>query len=395
MPPAVGRTRPGGWGMEAEGFAVKRYGIVALLAFWVGGTGCAGPARRDMFSKSRPDAFAEAPAPPQVTIASPTVRPDGRVVATAAGSRSDAQGLSKYFPSFRRAPTEPVKVASTSRPTWFGLRKPKISQVYTTDARVDLNRKPFEPSMLPVALQVPTDHSVTPTSAEGSTPVVDPAPAPPSSVKPRPVAETPPSPAEAEAPKAPAVEVAELAPASPVAGAPTPGGQGMPDVPPVDPRERPRMGPAGGVNPDAPPATAPNPVEAKADREPAEARKETVANRKGDEKAVQAAPPAATAANSLGLPEVTLPAAYFRHETMAVRGSSHGPVLASPQIQPTSQAKPTPQARPTSQAKPTPRAQASPQSGIKATKQRPCLRRMVRKKFKLGEFASPPTAQPH
>ena len=364
---------------------MKRYGILALLAFWVGGSGCATSARRDdLFSSGKNRAWAQAPAPTQVEVpaATPADRVDGSIVASsapAAGTRAEGEGLSRYFPNLRRNQADPVKVASAPRASWFGLRKPKVSQVYTTDARVDWNRKPFEPSLLPVALQIPTDRAVTPTSAE--TPAASTGDAPAASAS---AALEIPAGSIGTEPKPVTTDVAAPTPSLPVAGVPSRNGLGMPEVPPVDPRERPRMAAVGAslleTTASAPaPAPAPTPAEPKADAEAG-------APRDGDSKAVQAITPAASPTNPLGLPEVTLPAAYFRHETMAVpsptRPSTQGPVYASPQIQPTPQAKPSPQAHPS------PQSGVKPVAAVKGWKQN-CVCRTFRKICKIGEFAKP------
>src|SRR6185312_7599434 len=171
----IAPTRPGGpggrvEGARAEGFAMfGRCGIFLVLALWVVGSGCAGTARRpDGSSIWGPSAaWSDPPAPPQTQVAIPAT---GRQV-VAVEPDAKPEGLAKYFPGLHRTPTEAPKLAARYRPSWFGLRPPKVSQVYTTDARVGLNRPMDEPTTLPVALQVPTergvaDRAVTPTKPE-------------------------------------------------------------------------------------------------------------------------------------------------------------------------------------------------------------------------------------
>ena len=317
---------------------MRRLGILALLALWAGGSGCAGTSRREAGAPSSKDrAWDQAPAPPQAAVTSPPARGEDSVFA-----RSDASGLSKYFPGLRKGRAGPVKVAGASRPSWLGLRRLKATnQVYMTAARPASQRETAEPSLLPVALQVPTDKSVAAASAEV---VSEPAPSadgPKPEADPAPSANTPD--AVASAAIRPGHENGYPLPQA-AGGDPIKVAAGMPEVPTVAPIAKP----------------------------------EAVA--------AQVAPTGADPFQSLGLPGPLLPASYVRRDTMAARGTTQspapapGPVLASPQVQPTARVAPTPQSSKAPAAK---------------TWKRPCFRRLIRRMCKLGEYANPPTAKPH
>jgi len=338
---------------------MKRTGWIGLLALVVGGSGCAGTAKRDdgglMF---KPRAWSAAPAPEQVEVAS---KPSGRADTAAFAPKGEQQGLTRYFPGLRKGSPESTKVTSTYRPSWFGLRKVKPqAQVYTTDARAGLylGRGPADPPFLPVALRVPTDASITTTAAKSDVT--------PSAGMPDPVAAGLRKPTDEGMNPASAARTEAAKPVNP-----------MPDVPAINPR------PSSNESP------APSPA---AEPEQAEAAASDVAGDEGDAKTAQAAATPADPARSLGLPEPTLPVSYVRRETMSAPGHGHahththaataGPVLASPQVAPTS------------------KVGGAPPSAVGATPaakkwQRPCLRRLVRKTWKLGESACPPTAKPH
>jgi len=343
---------------------VRRFWIVGLLALWASGVGCSGVARRgEPFPGYRPGVMPPAPAPPQAR----QVLPPPERTAAAGSGLADADrgpGLSKFFPGIKKPTAEPVALASTGRPnSWFGLRKAKPSQVYATDARVWLDRGSEEPALLPVALQVPTsDRAVLPTSAE----VVAPTPSAP-----------PVNPTLAEGAKA--ADTLELpAPAAPepllnVPAAPMAAKAADVTAPPVvDPTEATRAG-AGAPAPRERPRleSPPDAPAASAEKKPTPTVPATP-----DDQPVKSAPPI-DPTKALTLPDPTLPASYSTATGQSgVAATMHhvGPVHASPQVSPT--------------------AQSTVPAPAKKWK-RPCLRRAVRKVWKLGEYANPPTAAPH
>ncbi len=355
---------------------MRRCYFVGLLAIWVGASGCAGTARRpDGSSIFAARTAIEAPAPLQRQVAVPPERTE--LVAQTATS---PVGLSKYFPSLRRNQTESPKIASSSRFTWFGLRsKGTTQQIYTTDARASLNRVGPEPTALPVSLQVPTDNAVTPTSAEAVT-----------SGSPRSATETPKSVGSDTLAGAPSRaldfggipskpgedEVNPLPPAAEPAAPPTASVNRMPELPAIDPRERPRLGdPAPNLA-----STAPNP-----NQEPALAQT-------SDDHAVKAITGPADPTSMTASPEATVPASYSTHHHSA---KAQKTVLASPQGLPS-----PPPPKPTPQAKPSPQGLATSQSCEETTCKyhkwkKPCFCRLVRKILKQGEYANPPVTMAH
>ena len=332
----------------------RRCGLLFLLALWAGTSGCATSARRSdgtpIFGSS---AWNQAPAPPQAVMAS-----SGSGPGVATGTASKSEGLARYFPGLKRVATEPPKVAARHRPTWFGLRPNKGAgtQTYMTDARAGLNQGVPEPTALPVALQVPTDRAVTPANAEA----VQPDPPARSSANdagssPPPGRDSPSSdiPDFGGKPSAPGEDEVNPLPPAAEPGPPAAAVERTPQLPMVDPRDRPSVDP---TNPTAGPPS--------------------------DEKAVQAAnQPADPLEPTSGSAQPTTQVA----KPIEIQAPPK-PVLASPQSAPP---KPSSQVTPTSQVKP------SPQSETTHAWKRPCLRRLIRKVCKLGEYANPPTAAPH
>ena len=250
------------------------------------------------------------------------------------------------------------------RPTWFGLR-PKPAQVYTTDARAGVNRyNGSEPSTLPVALQVPTDTAVTPTNAETiRTDVPATAPVPDFGGKPS-------KPGEDEVnPLPPAAE-----PGTPAAIA-----NRMPEVPAVDPLAAPKV--------ETPEPSAANPA----------VKAAAVVAPTADDKTVQVNSSSSDASRPAGLPEATMPASYgvAQVDTKTITTGHHhkatSAVMATPQSDPKPPVTPTSQAKPSEQSETCTEKNCCEGQGWK----RPCLRRLVRRVCKMGEFASPPTAAPH
>ena len=361
-----------------------------------------------------------------------------RTTPVAPGSSPAAQVVAAPEPT--SVPTGPIIAANPIRPSWFGLRKAKVPQTYLTDVRGTAPRgKAVEPSYLPVALQVPTDRitdrAVTPTTAEVDSQDAEPGPIksattiPPnpdsSSAAAEPISTTEPQlavkpfgsptpepaasksvpslapeatanspePAEASKPtedKKPAVtdqpsmtdQLAEPSkPADPVDPPTVTERPAEPTPPAVDPRERPRLNDLSQAASTAPKADSqPAP-------EPAAVATRTGASGSGepDPRAVKAAPSVADPDRSLGLPPVTVPASYTQHNSVAVRGSYQtsqpGPILASPQFE--------------TAARSTPQSSAAQPASSTTAWQPPSVRRLVRRMWKLGEFASPPTAKPH
>jgi hypothetical protein len=219
-----------------------------------------------------------------------------------------------------------------------------------TDAREHLNRSGPMPTALPVALQVPTergsaDGQVTTTAAE--TPAI------------RPQAESSSAPdLSSEGKPTSTVELAE--PKEAVAAVEPE--RSTPPIPAVDPE----------ATKEASRSPETSPVEPAPDEEAVLA---SLAEAK--------TPPAPPKADTP--PKPTNQVA----ETIA----KAGPVAA---IYPSAQgAEPahTHHIHTTSKVKPTP--QASAVADEAKTWRRPCLRRLVRRVWKIGEFANPPTAAPH
>ncbi len=373
---------------EAEGVAMNGLMRIGVFALCVGATGCASSAHREtngLMSSRAMSRINGRTAPKQIQVSLPPEQPD---LFAAVAPKTDQRRLSQYFPGLGRPagnkaevvkagqgaamtksvdPTESKVAASTHRPAWFGFRKPRGVQTYLTDARSASSRSLVEPSFLPVALQLPqnrvADSAVTPTNVElpASQPDVPNTDAASSSPTEPQLADKPVEARNAEA-TTPKENTAEPAP----------------EVPTVDPRERPRL-----------PATVADSTGTARDDQPepkatesAQPSESELAERppRTDSRAVKATPTAADPENSLGLPPATLPASYTSRQSIAVRGTTQSPqpppVLASPQVE------------------------ASPQSSVvptRATKtwRRPCLRRLVRRMCNLGEFANPPTAKPH
>jgi hypothetical protein len=382
---------------------MRRIAILLVLALWVGGTGCAGTARRpDGTSIFSPRAWNEAPAPPQRTVAVAT-----ETKPTEAEPTAKAEGLAKYFPGLARAPVAPPKTVSRYRPTWFGLRPNKETQVYTTDARAGLNQKVGpEPTTLPVALQVPTerrtaDGAVAPTAAEAAGPrkpssrvsdigvLATTGNDPESAVKQTDFGGTPSKPGEDEInPLPPAAE-----PGSAAALA-----NKMPELPAVDPLQQvkvagpepaatvtgPKSDPLAAIAPetrDSAPANPPsNPIPASGLPEPTFPASYTTQSTQPAPVQNPAAPQASVQASAAPA-QAPSPGKTKFCEAMKSWVRSHH-VLASPQSEPVSCVTASPQ------------SDVCPACGHHEWK-RPCLRRLVRKSFNLGEFADPPTAAPH
>lgn len=344
-------------------------------------------------------------------------------------------------------PATPVAkvVTNRSRPSWFGLFRSRGAHTYMTDVRGTGTAARFgagsgtkagpEPAYLPVALQVPParvrDRAVLTARADVATPgpaaaepaeaakpaaeaTADDRPTPPANpdsstataeplspdqprlaVKPYDVPTPNPAPAPAPAatpaadvspPLADAAEPAQdpaPAPAAPEPAATPAPAQDKPVIPPAppDPRERPQLARPGMRLPE------PNPTAGREPAAPATTVAEPATLTPPEDRKLSSAPTGADPGDSLGLPQAQLPATYVRRDSIAVRGSYQAPqpppVLASPQVAPSPQAKPSAQDHATV-------APATAQ-----TWRRPCLRRLVRRMFSLGEFANPPTAKPH
>jgi hypothetical protein len=398
-------------------------------------------------------AWSQAPAPPQRTVAStvPTSTPASNPSQSPSpfepnDPASKPAGLAKYFPGLQRTAAEPPKVVARYRPTWFGLRpnpttvKPALPTTYMTDARAGLNQPGSELSTLPVALEVPspkpsTDRAVTPATVEQ--PITG------SSVNPS-------APSPGMKPMKPGDdEVNPLPPAIEPGNQPNAVVNPMPEIPAVDPITVPKpadsqspksdaavTAPAPAVTPPAPTAAAPSPavnapspimnvpapvmnvpapimnVPVPAVTAPAPA---VTAPAPNDDKAKQAIPASSTSSLPLGLPEPTVPASYYASTLVAQNAvgfkkhHNEAKVLASPQVavKPTPQAVAKPVVKPTSQSHPVPTslskpspqtapsAQSSETTETATTWKRPCFRRLIRKVCGLGEYADPPTAAPH
>jgi hypothetical protein len=381
----------------------KRCGLLLLVSFATGLTGCAATRMGDGTPTYGPQAWSQAPAPPQRSIAStaPTAQPS-----PFAEPEQKPVGLARYFPGLQKPQNpQPTKVVARYRPTWFGLRpnpdlaRPAQPTTYMTDARAGLTQPLYssEPTSLPVAIQIPipassSDEAVKPANAEQpsdtkpATPSAKPAPSSDSSATIPDFGDTPRIPGESD-----------VNPLPPAIGSviPTPSGvtNRIPEVPAVDPQPAPKLGTpeAASISLASPSPTAPN-----------------------DEKAAKAVTPSLPP----DLPEPTVPASYttalVASEAVGFKKLSDCKIFASPQSvpapAPTPQSSPRPVAKSTPQAVPKakpvptsltkPSAQAAPsaQSPAKPTEttwQRPCLRRLIRRCCQLGEFADPPTAAPH
>ncbi len=387
--------------------------LVGLLIVSLGVAGCATSTPRDGVGGlgTRSTMWSKTTAPRQVQVAMP---PDQDDPFAQAASKPEKRSLSRYFPGLSASPSSNLSlakaeqsaasrpatispksnaVAGTTRPSWFGFRKPRATQTYMTDARSSSLRSTVEPSPLPVALQLPTnrlaDKAVTPTSADVSDSEpnkVDagakPVPSNPdsSSAEASPLSTTEPQlaipPIDAQDPKTkPGPEAQPSGSSDVVHDQPS-------ETPAVDPRERPRMAANSPTTLSVPDS---NPVAENADPAEPVASKPTESNPvepSTARKEVKVALTGGDPSNSLGLPQATVPTSYIRHESVAVRGSYQAPqpppVLASPQVVATPQSQ-----------------KAAPTGEAKKTWRRPCLRRLIRRVGKLGEFANPPTALPH
>ncbi len=388
--------------------------LVGLLVISLASAGCATNSHRENvgFPGAR-SAMSKTTAPRQVQVA---MAPEDDGLIASSPSKVEKRGLSRYFPGLgqassslasvgpaatlpSRASTNDAKsnvLGNTGRPSWFGFRKPRPPQTYLTDARSSELRSSAEPSLLSVALQLPTakvsDKSVTPTSVDlsenpaGAVAGANPVPSNPDSS----TAETSPlSTTEPQLVVAPITadskEVkppAEVQPAVPSEAISERSEDASVEVPTNDPRERPRLAvdsPISAPMPEANPAAE----EQKAtDRIASKPTDPSEVPSSGEVNAAKVVPSPADPSNSLGLPPATVPTSYLRHNSVAVRGSDQAPqpppVLASPQVE----------AAPRS-------VKAAPTAASKKTWRRPCLRRLIRRIGKLGEFANPPTAQPH
>ena len=392
---------------------MKRSGVFVLC---LGAMGCATSAHRETngLMSSRSPAWSRTTAPRQSQVSLPPEQPD---LFAATAPRTDKYRLAHYFPGLARpaggtaavgqagqgalttpvAPTDPVLAASSYRPSWFGFRKPRTTQTYMTDTRSATSTRPVEPSVLPIALQLPTrrvaDSSVTPTAVELPQPTTE-APSNPDAST---AAATPLSTTEPQLAVKPFGAAGGEASEAEAGANPTPAETGPATETPAtealaaDPRERPRL-PAtlvdssGASKDDAAPAATAEDAKPADEAKPAAPQPEPepepaiVRPSAADSRAVKATPSVADPDQSLGLPPATMPASYNQHQSIAVRGSTQGqqppPILASPQFAAS------------------PQSQVTPTAATK-TWRRPCLRRLVRRMCHLGEFATPPTAKPH
>jgi hypothetical protein len=263
-----------------------------------------------------------------------------------------------------------------------------------TDARAGLARPYSEPAPLPVALQVP------PSNASNDGAVKPAAMVQPARGDAQPADNTAPE-LPVAAPTTPAVpnlggkpskpgedEVNPLPPAIEPGNAPIVVASRMPAVPPVDPQDTqkpieraptPPMVPAVETAPSLTPAPPP-PVVNSAPSSPTATTPATPAT--GDDKTVQASPPASNSNVPPGLPEPTVPASYAsvvvasqsvgnfkKHFETKAHASPQSAPQPTPQAMPRPQVKATPQVIPTSQSpvptsltKPSPQATASSQS---------------------------------
>ena len=357
--------------------------MVVALGLVVGATGCTGPAKRLAGPlPTGPSSWAEDPAPVQ----RPVSLPPEPVASTGEGGAPT--GLSRYFPGLRRASAEsPRMAASPSRASWFSLgRRPKAPQVYTTDARPGLSPGLAESAVLPVALQVPTDRptdpAVSPARAEQAVPAGDPLATSDSAPPEKPTAVPTPTQGEplltdflgSPATPTPAEKVASPdGPRSEVAAR-------MPELPAIDPRERPRMA--------APPAPTP-------------ARDNSIGAPwpKADDQARKAVPAASGSTTGAEEAEPTILAAFLHRIVSPKRSTPHvhsTGALASPQSMPSPQSSPRPVAKPSPQMAPSPQAKASSQAGPSTHDcvcencgakigKKPCLLKRLKKKMFAGE----------
>lgn len=382
--------------------------LVGVLLISLGVTGCASSARR-----LSPAALSSQPAAgtPAVVAHAQDAPPPGEpdiFMAAKATRESSAARLSRYFPGLgRTTPVSPatsapvaarsdsalpsgrpvaVAAAAPARSSWFASRKARGPQTYVTDVRGPATRATAEPAYLPVALQVPADRvkdrAVTVTAAEEAAQVAESAVAAqsgPQAGNPD-SSSAPAEPLRTDEPRL-AVKPFGTPEVTPPVAPTTPDLEAKPAEPEAKEAE-PAATPPAREQPEATPA--PEPAAQVASAENTQVAPPTPDPNPGTPRGPAAGPTsAADPGNSLGLPPAMLPATYTQHHSVAVRGSYQGsqprpqPVLASPQVE------------------------ASPQSASVATTggtktwQRPCFRRMIRRQFKLGEFASPPTAQPH
>ncbi len=347
----------------------SRIRMVFLIALLAGTTGCAGTARRDDGSSIfGPRAWNAPPSPPQRAVTLTAGQPDA--VIDPAPRRI---GISKYFPDLlKKAPKTPqtTVVATKPRLTWFGLRSPKPAvtptTTYMTDTREHLNRSDNVPTALPVALQVPTDRPASESDrmvkAAGAENVADQAPS-------RPIDDqanaAPSVPDFGGKPARPGEDEVNPLPPAAEPGTPEAIVNRMPQIPAVDPLSNP-------------------PAEPKA---PEPASSAVVAA--SDDQAIKASTPPDDTKPPVEGPkpvEAPKPATSQIVETSKI-ASPTPPVYASPQSSPP---------KPTVVVKHAPHVKASPQgAAFSETWKRPCLRRLVRKVCKIGEFADPPTAAPH
>jgi hypothetical protein len=362
---------------------MRRCWIVGALALWVGGTGCTTTATRTDGPTSLGSRYwSETPAPPQRQVSLPPEREETPATSTA------PVGLAKYFPGLRRNPAEPTNVATEARPAWFSFtRRQKPTQVYTTDARAGLSKNMTQVTALPVAIQVPSDRAsdtaVTPARVEKTTATSDlNAPAPASDAEKSAAkadmpplgtvvaATTPPGTGDKGNNSLPPAEGPDTAPAGPVAA------NRMPDLPPVDPRERPRLAsPAVYGTSSGPLVQSPN-------------------GQKSDDQALKAIPSTAWSSTSDDSTDLPILTAFFRK----VRGTTHThstTVLASPQSLPSPQAKPSPQVAPRPPVKPSPQVIETTHNcvcencGAKIGGKKPCILKRMRKAIFQGETAAP------
>ncbi len=388
-----GRIRRHPGGVRAEGFAVRRCWIVCLLALWASGIGCSGMTRRDDGSiGSRSGRSLGAASPPQTQVMLPPERAGSSAGVADLGAPANQvpdrvnSGIARYFPSLARATSAPAP-ASTSiltqgnnRPfSWFGLRKDRPSQIYTTGVRVPAGQAGPEPTLLPVALQVPArtgDGAVLPTSAEvpaaapgddlalpgpSATPEVLPSPSAPAIDPPAAPKDSPPSPTEPPAadPKAPEppaptppAPLLDVVPPRITASDPSPGGgteavAGVPARPDgaVDVRERSRLRSFADLQPSPAPAAT---VAIASPRPPS-----PTIPASPDDRPSQAAPPI-DPTKPLTLPDATLPASYSIGSGIGLP-SAQGGSGQSPHVHASEQ-----QVRPTAQ------------SGAPTSKKKPC-----------------------
>ena len=348
----------------------RRCWIMISMALLVGSSGCAGTARRDDGSSVfAPRAWNAPTAPPQRAV---SLTPDGTLAA--ADSAAPRFGLSKYFPGLAKNQAETPTLASAKpRPTWFGLRpaKPAATVTYMTDNREHLNRSGPSPTSLPVALQVPSDRmtadrQVTPTSGETIS-------QPPSQARV----------SDGDAATKPSEEVVATS-SRPIDFGGEPSKPGEDDVNPLPPAAETGT-PAAVVN-RMPPTPSIDPMSS-----PSAERQASISgsddNSASDDQAIKASAPPVEATSPVA-PDVPKPTSKQAVVTPQVVTPT-SKVYASPQGPAPDPAK---HVHPTSQAKPSPQSASATDTHHW---QRPCLRRLVRRVCKMGEFADPPAAAPH